>query len=345
MTAAERGPGPLVRPAQRLQSLVAGYRSTAAIGAAVRLGIPEMLGADSLRIEELASRAGIEPIRLGQFLRALVAIGVLAYDQADGTYRLTEMGALLRPGADGPFHAMALIANEVSAPAYSGLATALEGSQTPFERHFGTDIFRHLEQNPELARAYGESIATPGIGEALAGAFDFSGKHVVDVGGGTGELIEQILQRSETARGTVFDLAATIAAASRRLRPLADRADWVAGSFHTSVPAGADVYVLCRVIANWADEQASVILRNCRQAMGPDGTLLIVEVVRPATRPTSARRALGELDLHVHFGGRLRTLDEWTDLLATARLQVRELTSLPAEWSVIRVAPALTARR
>lgn len=324
--------------AQRLRSLVLGYRSTAIIGAAVRLGIPETLGTGRMRAEELAKRTGVDPARLDLFLRALVTLGVLALG-ADG-FSLTEEGALLRPGAESPLRSMALAANELSAPAYSQLATALQHSESPFEQHFGVDIFSYLEKHPELAAAYGESIITPGIGDAVADSFDFSGKHVVDVGGGTGKLLEQLLRRHETARGTLFELPATAEAGGGRLRPFAGRADCVAGSFHDRVPSGADVYVLCRVIANWTDEQARTILRNCREAMGELGTLLIVEVVRPTTRPLSTARALGELDLYAQFGGRLRTLMEWRTLLASAGLVGQELIPLPAGWSVLRVGPS-----
>lgn len=71
---------------------------------------------------------------------------------------------------------------------------------------------------------------------------------------------------------------------------VADRGQAVPGDFFTSVPSGADAYLMKFILHDWDDERAVTILRNCREAMTRNGRVLVVERVQErvssATRPT-----------------------------------------------------------
>ena len=58
---------------------------------------------------------------------------------------------------------------------------------------------------------------------------------------------------------------------------MADRCELVGGSFFEAVPVGGDAYVLRDIIHDWEDDQAIVILANCRRAMADGARLLLVE--------------------------------------------------------------------
>jgi hypothetical protein len=63
---------------------------------------------------------------------------------------------------------------------------------------------------------------------------------------------------------------------------VAGRCAVVAGDFfETALPEGGDVYVLKSVLHDWDDARSIAILKNCREAMGPDSRLLVVERVVP----------------------------------------------------------------
>jgi len=121
-------------------------------------------------------------------------------------------------------------------------------------------------------------------------AYDFAGiSSIVDVGGGQGKLLEKILQFNPYIRGTVFDTASTIERVKRG--PGNDawsrRCSYVTGDFFTSVPQGADAYLLCGVIHDWDDRRAIRILENCWRAMGEKGRVLLVDMVVPDTKAES----------------------------------------------------------
>ncbi len=82
--------------------------------------------------------------------------------------------------------------------------------------------------------------------------------------------------------------------------------------------AGGDIYLLMRILRDWDDEQATVILRRCREVIPPHGRLLVIDPILPPRGMPSP--AIGsDLLLRVLFdGGRDRTENEFRDLLAAA---------------------------
>ena len=84
-------------------------------------------------------------------------------------------------------------------------------------------------------------------------ACDFSAaRTVVDVGGGQGTFIAEILMRNDRARGILYDLPNVVAGAAPALKEavVADRCTVIAGNILESVPAGGDVYCISRVLFN-----------------------------------------------------------------------------------------------
>jgi hypothetical protein len=132
--------------------------------------------------------------------------------------------------------------------------------------------------------------------------------------------------------------------ARRRLETdgVADRCRLVAGDFFGSVPAGADAYLLSRVLHDWGDEDARRLLATCGSAMPPGGRLLVVEALLPER--ARDQPAVIRMDLHmlVLLGARERTEAQYRRLLADGGFQVERVvpTSSPAGVSVIEATPA-----
>jgi hypothetical protein len=54
------------------------------------------------------------------------------------------------------------------------------------------------------------------------------------------------------------------------------------GSFFEEIPTGANIYLLVRVLHDWADDDALRILRTCRVAMKHEARLVIAETILEA---------------------------------------------------------------
>jgi ubiquinone/menaquinone biosynthesis C-methylase UbiE len=174
----------------------------------------------------------------------------------------------------------------------------------------------------------------------IARAYDFSGKRVMDVGGGYGELLAQILLTHPSAHGLLFDLPHAISQARAHLSRygLAGRCEFIEGDFFKSVPGDADLYVMKTVIHDWPDDKARDILRSCRRALAPDARLLIVERLMPARlQPSVEHQGLARVDLHmlVALGAQERTQDEMQTLLASAGLTAVRRIETGSEFQIL----------
>jgi hypothetical protein len=178
--------------------------------------------------------------------------------------------------------------------------------------------------------------------EGVLAAYDF-GRFacVVDVGGGHGALLAAILARHPSARGVLLDQPHVVAGAQPLLREagVADRCRVLGGSFFESVPEGGDAYVLKSILHDWDDEPAAAILRTCRGAMGPGGTLLAVErVIGPPNE--GPEDALADLNMLVSQRGKERTRDEYAALFAAAGFRLTRVIPTGGWWKVIEGEPA-----
>ena len=146
-----------------------------------------------------------------------------------------------------------------------------------------------------------------------------------------------------STHGVVFDLPHVVEGAQRTIASdgLTERCEAVAGNFFESVPAAADAYVLKQVIHDWDDAPAVAILRNVRQAIKPEGRLLLLEFVMPIGNEPSMSK-FSDLDMLVVAGGRERTEIEYRDLFANAGFTLTAVYPTASAQCVIEGVP-LTA--
>jgi len=302
-------------PSNPMEYVWPGIIVAQAIRVAAKLRIPDLLASGPRTIAELAPEAGANPHALESLLRVLARLEVFEATP-DGRIRNTPFGETLRkdhPGSqrDG---AMFLSAPFLWRPV-GELYESVRTGDPAFQRIFGQNFFEYLDAHPDEAALF-NSAMTQGVAfttPALLAAYDFSRfKLLADVGGGEGALLLDILVATPGLRGLLFDLPQVVAGASKVLTgDIAARCQIAGGSFFDSVPEGADAYLMKGVIHDWPDEDAIKILRNTRDAIRPEGTLLLLESVVDV-----GGTHVGPMELlMLVIGGRERTEAEFRSLL------------------------------
>jgi hypothetical protein len=304
----------------RLLDLIHGYRATCIVAAAVELGVVEALAAAPARADDVASRLGAHAPSLGRLLSGMAALGLV--EHRAGAFVLTAMGRLLADPEAG-LRERARLAGAEYVPAWQALAHTVATGETAFDHAFGMSAWRHREQHPELGACVNRTMRDDQVRArgAVAAAHDFSGyRVVVDVGGGEGVLMAELLSRWSALRGVVFDQPQVAAGAAATLGAagVAGRCEVRGGSFFDSVPEGGDAYLLQHILHDWDDRQCATILANCRAAMRGSGTLLVVENVVPDDGAVPARLAMLDLHMMVMLGGLERTRAGYESLLRSS---------------------------
>ncbi|MEM9457741.1 MAG: ArsR family transcriptional regulator [Myxococcota bacterium] len=313
-----------------------GYLYSAALGSVAELGVADHLEHGPANVTALAERLGVSAQPLYRALRLLATAGIFAED-AEGRFSLTPAADLLRTDAPGSMRDAVRMLTHTSFWAPAGqLSTTIRRGQTPFAEIFGASFFDYFAQNPELGPIFHRGMASFSDTEnaPIASAYDFSRfERIVDVGGGHGGFLIEVLGATPSAHGVLFDAEHVLSEARVDAAGLSARCERVAGDFFESVPEG-DCLVLKRILHDWTDETATEILRVCRRALRPGGRVLVIDAVIPPGNEPHVGKELDVL-MMVSLPGRERTEPQFEQLLATADLKLERVVQTPAVLSIV----------
>jgi len=269
---------PRVQAAAALRQIAFRLRASQALYVAAKLNIADHLAQGPMDADELSKAAEVDAAAIGRVMRALCSLDVFAQSPT-GRFSLNSTADLLRGDVPDSYRAAVLFSvGEVRWRCWSDLVGTVRGGGGGAERTLGMSLFDFYAAHPEESRIHDQSMRATSAAQvaALVGAFDFSQAGVViDVGGGTGELLAAVLAANSSLRGILFDLPHVVAHARSVFSDhgVLDRQQTMGGSFFESVPAGGNIYLLKTILHSWDDTRATAILANCRRAMPPGGKL------------------------------------------------------------------------
>jgi hypothetical protein len=339
---ASENTGALPPHAQLIQMGTASFVS-ALVYAAARVGIADHLSGGPKSAAEAAGGMHLHAPSLYRFMRALAGLGILA-EQADQRFALTPLGEALKTGAPGSARATLLsFCGPTFWRTWEHLKFSLETGKSAFTMTWGMPIFDYFGQHPEEAALFSEAMVGFHGAEplAVAEAYDFSPfEVVVDVGGATGNLLAEILRHNAGPRGILFDRPHVVqdAPALLEARGVKDRVTIEPGDFFESVPDGADAYVLSHIVHDWNDSQCAKILGHCRNAIRPEGRLLIVEMVLPDGDAPHLGKLM-DMVMLVFPGGQERTQAEYAALLGNSGFRLESVVPTASAVSVVEAVP------
>jgi SAM-dependent methyltransferase len=301
------------------------------------LRIADHIAAGIDNIGGLAAAASCDADILHRVIGHLVGKGVFL-ETAPGRFALNEaaqglLDSTLRlsldlDGIGGRF-----------AHAWGTLLTYVRTGAPAYHQLFGLPFWQDLDAHPELSASFDTLIGPAGHGKPdpefqITGGWD-SVRSVVDVGGGTGAMLAEILRARPHVRGTLVDLPRTVARSAETFKAagVAERVQVVGQSFFDPLPAGADLYLLRGVLNNWPDPEATAILRRCAEAARPSGRVVVLKGVE-------LDNAGKELAIEmVLLGGRQRTISEFRELAQKAGLAVLAAGRQPSGHAVVECRP------
>jgi len=292
-----------------------------ALSCLAQLGIPDLVEHGPRSAEELAAQIGAHPQALYRLMRATACVGVLS-EGADGKFSETPLSAVLRSNANPSLRAFAMMhGRDWHGLGWSNLAYCVRTGKQALDKIYGVPIFQFFEQHSEEGKLFQQSMTDLSTidGPAVADAYSFTEtRSIVDVGGGHGLLLATILARNAHMKGTLYDMPHVVAGAKDGpLKPVMERCTLASGDMFSTVPAGADVYIMKHIIHDWPDQECINILKACRKGVNPGGKLLVVDhVIQPGN--DFAPGKFLDLQMLIFPGGCERTEKQFRDLFAAA---------------------------
>jgi hypothetical protein len=320
---------------------IAAYWQSQLVFVAAKLGVADVLVAGPLTVEEIASRVGAHPVSLGRVLRALASVSIFKSDP-HGRFHLTRLAQTLRSDHPESLRNFALmLVDDHNWSAWGALEHTVRTGESAFEHVHGARAFPWMRAHPEKEKMFSESMASLSAMEnaAVVRAYAFGKlRKVVDVGGAHGHLLAAILHSYIKVRGVLFDQPSVIEEATRTeflaAPDVASRCETVGGDFFESVPAGADAYVLKYIVHDWEDDKSVRILQNCRQAMGADGRVLVIDHVVAAGNKFDWGKMM-DINMMVMMASKERTKEEFRELFGRAGLRLKRVVRTASPLSIL----------
>jgi hypothetical protein len=326
--------------------LASGYVVSSALWVAAELGIADLLKDGPKPVSQLAAQAKVDEGALYRTLRLLAMAGIFAETQPR-YFTLTPAADLLRSEAPNSLRdAVVWLADPMHFQIASHFLHSVRTGQPTVEHVTGKPAFEYFADEPVEFDRFHRAMTTMSAMaiHAVLYAYDFSPySTIVDVAGGHGYVICEILRKYPHLKGVLFDLPDVVTGGEHRICQLAldGRCRTEAGDFFQSVPQGGDLYLMKNIIHDWAEDRALTILGNCRAALQgkSNGKLVLLELVVPPGNTPHMSKIL-DIEMLYFPGGRERTEPEYGELFAKAGFRLTRVVPTKAPYSVIEAAVA-----
>src|SRR3984885_2729365 len=195
----------------RLLELIQMRLISEAIHVAAALGVADLLAVAPKSAEELAPATGADAASLRRAMRALASFNVFSQESAD-RFALGPLGELLRRDVEGSLHSAALLfGGETGASVVQLFEDCVRTGESASQKLSGgsANCFDWLLGNPRRTQLFNAVMTAFSILHltSVLEAYDFSqATKIVDVGGGHGRNIVEILKKHSGTHGVLFDL-------------------------------------------------------------------------------------------------------------------------------------------
>lgn len=201
------------------------------------------------------------------------------------------------------------------------LEFSIKTGKPSFDYLYSKDYFSYLKEHSLLSNRFNDAmrIISEKEEEIIAKNVSFTGT-IVYIGGGTGQLINKINYYNNVEKSYLFDLPEV------KEDFTAQNCIKLSGSFFDKIDINADTYILKRILHDWDNEKALLILKNVAKAMPLGATLLIFEGIIGKNN-TKFLSAIDLLLLSI-FGGKERDLSDFISLVENTGLEIRNINTM-----------------
>jgi len=318
----------------KIMSTIHGFTGSYLLYISCELGIFDIIGREAVTINSIANKCNIQIEIAWHLIRPLVSYELVFCN--DELYSLTEAGRKLCSTEEQSLYGYVMFCGRECMRTWASAYEAIRNNTYPYHFLEEHSIFEQQDQDEGRFQIFNNMMEY--VSGNISLDYFFAKKHavdqeivIVDLGGGTGEIISKFLEFYQKSKGITVDLPHVQERAKNKMkeRLLDNRWTFQPGSFFDPLTAQGDVFILSRILHDWADDDSLKILRNIYDVMEDRSVLYVIDKLLP---DSMLRRDLNAYmnDLHMWMmcGGKERSKKQFSDLLKKSGFYIVDETCL-----------------
>lgn len=315
-----------------------------ALSTAAQLGIADVMGDEPKSVDEIAQATDTNAPSLYRLMRCLASVGVFT-EVEPKQFAMTPMAEYLK--IDNPKtlrHQLMMHCAPWHLRFTQEIFNSLKDGEPAVKHAYQIDtLYEYFDRDGEAGELFNKAMVglTRNFHTPLVKAYDFSGyTKVVDLAGGQGALISEILKANPHLQGVLFDLPQAVEQAADFLaaQGVSDRCEQVGGNMFESIPTGADLYTISYSIIDCSDESAIALLSSIRRAMADNAKLLVIDSIAPEGDEYHWVKWL-DMDVMSIGKGGARTEAEFRELFRKGGFNLERIISAGTPVSAMELLP------
>lgn len=256
-----------------LKSFFTEYWKYMTVNAACKLNLFDVLDSRGKTKEQISKLLDAPVGNVELLLNGLVNIDFL--NREDDKFILNNLSILLTEKHPETLKYACLNWSGDHMEAWDNLDISIKTNKSVFKNKYGIEYFDYLNQHVQKLDHYHKAMFAYAKDDYrnIADLINFS-KHktIMDVGGGYGAAISNIKKTLPNLDCYLFDLDKVIDKCN-----LGNSINCIKGNFFVEIPQLTEAIILSRVLHDWNDEKASLIINNVYQALPKTGYLYVIE--------------------------------------------------------------------
>lgn len=255
----------------KLKSFFTEHWTYMAVSTACKLNLFDNLQEEKT-VKQLATKLSLNEEKLLLLLNALHKADFL--DKKEDLFKINSLSELLTENNPESLKYACLNWSAEHLNSWQNLDFSIKTGKSSFEEIYGLPFFDYLNENPEKLHDYHKAMYAYAKDDykTLPDLIDFSQhKSVMDIGGSYGAVLEIIKAKNPTVECILFDLKKTVKNA------VFSGGQKICENFFDKVPNVSEAFILSRILHDWNNEKANIILKNCFEALPNNGTLYVIE--------------------------------------------------------------------
>ncbi|HOY33260.1 MAG TPA: methyltransferase [Bacteroidales bacterium] len=316
-----------------------------ALEIAANLDIAGLLKDGPQNVEKLAGLTSSDTSALYRVLRALAGEGIFR-ELPGRVFKNTRLSLAISDQKESVRYFAMHHIGKTNWELTGDMPYCVAGGKDAFSRKFNSSPFEYLKNHPGENDVFNKAMTETAAlsGDILVSSYPFGKfKTIVDVGGGQGLFLAQILTEHPGSEGILVDQPHVAATAMQNFisQNVDGRCKIIEGSFFETIHGSGDLYIMKNILHDWDDETAVLILKNLHKNMPAHASLLLIETIIKADNKPSFGKFIDLQMLIGTQGGRERTLDEYSILLNKSGFVLSRIIENATPFSFIEASKSL----